>query len=74
MTDLTKGGQGFKWTPEAQSSFAKLKEAFCHAPLLVQFQLDKEIFLETDVSNYALSGILSQKDLAGHKHPVAFYS
>ena len=74
MTELTKASQGFAWTPVAQTSFNKLKKAFCEAPLLVQFRPEEPIFIKPNASEFAISGILSQKDLEGHKHPVAFYS
>ena len=55
-------------------SFERLKKAFCEAPLLGQFHPSEPIYIETDASNFALSGILSQRDPEGHKHPVAFFS
>ena len=74
MTELTKTNATFQWTEDAQASLKNLKQAFCEAPLLLQFQPEKDNFVETDSSNFAISGILSQKDAEGHKHPVAFYS
>ena len=55
-------------------SFERLKLAFCETLLLEQFQPQDPIYLETDASNFAISGILSQKDSIGHKHPIAFFS
>ena len=63
-----------QWTPEAQVSFERLKKVFCEASLLGQFHPSKLIYIKTDASNFALSGILSQRDPEGHKHSVAFFS
>ena len=63
-----------QWTLEAQVSFERLKKAFCEASLLGQFHPSELIYIETDASNFALLGILSQRDPEGHKHPVAFFS
>jgi hypothetical protein len=44
------------------------------ASVLVIFDPEKEITLETDISDYAIGACLSQKDLEGKLHSVAFYS
>ena len=76
MTELTctTSRQPFQWTPDTQQSFKRLKEAFSTASLLTQFRPREPTFVETDASNFAISGILSQKDNKGHKHPIMFYS
>jgi hypothetical protein len=42
--------------------------------ILYYFDLFKEIFIETNVSDYVFSGILSQKDDQGVLYPVVFIS
>src|SRR5271154_3405015 len=49
--------------------------AFTTAPILAHFNPDYPIIIETDSSEYAIAGILSQMDPGtGQLHPVAFYS
>ncbi len=50
----------FPATPEMESAFHRLQEAFTTTPVLVHFDLDKPIWLETDSSGFAIAGILSQ--------------
>jgi len=61
LTELTKKGEEFKWTAEAQKAFDTLKKAFTQAPVLLTFDAEKEIVVETDSSDYALGAVLSQK-------------
>ncbi len=53
-----------------------MRQAFVEAPILNYFDPERHIRIETDVSSYPISGILSQltsNDL-GRWHPVAFFS
>ena len=63
-------------TPEAKLAFTKLRQAFLKAPILHHFDLERHIRIETDVSGYAIGGVLSQltSDDSGRWHPVAFFS
>ena len=59
--------------------FEELKSRFCSAPILKHFNPTLETILETDASDYVVSGILSQRHpdpLTGDSilHPVAFLS
>ena len=60
----------------AKLAFTELRQAFLKAPILHHFNLDYHIRIETDVSGYAISGVLSQLilDDSGRWHPVAFFS
>lgn len=55
-------------------AFRRLIAAFQSAPLLRHFDPSKPIRLETDASDGAMAGILSQPDEGGIWHPVAFWS
>ena len=57
-----------------RKAFTSLKEAFTTAPVLLRFDPDKKITLETDASDIASGGVLSQHDDNGRLHPVDFYS
>lgn len=75
LTDLTRNGRPFAWTEAADRAFTTLKAAFESAPILNHYQPERQIIVETDCSDYALGGILSQIDPgSGEIHPVAFHS
>ena len=70
-----------QWTPCCQQVFDELKSRFCSAPVLKHFDPTLESILETDASDYVVSGILSQRhpdpakpESRGTMHPVAFLS
>ncbi|KAH0603255.1 uncharacterized protein H6S33_008259 [Morchella sextelata] len=60
LTRLTRKDISFEWTPEAQTTFNALKEAFTTAPILTHFDLEKEISVETDASDYVSASVLFQ--------------
>jgi hypothetical protein len=64
----------FRWTEQCGAAFQKLKEQFTSAPVLAHYRDDRERVLETDASEYAIGGVMSQKNEAGEVHPVAFMS
>jgi hypothetical protein len=74
LTNLTRKDQKFCMTSEARQAFQTLKEAFTKAPILVSFDPEKEIMVETDASDYALGGVINQQGTDGKWHPIAFYS
>ena len=43
-------------------------------PVLIHPDPSKPFIVECDASNYAIGGILFQKDDEGKLHPVAYYS
>ena len=80
-----KAGTGF-FTPKARLAFTQLRQAFVKVPILHHFDPESHIRIETDVSGYAIGGVLSQlsfgtrpdrvvtKANLGQWHPVAFFS
>ena len=74
LTQLTKKGTPFGWSDLCQATFERLKEAFPTAPILIHFDFNKEIVVETDASDVASAGILSQPGPDGLLHPIAFFS
>ena len=54
-----EAGTGFL-TPKARLAFTQLRQTFVKAPILHHFDLESHIRIETDVSGYAIGGILSQ--------------
>ena len=65
LTELTKKDQDFAWTNKAQTAFDELKQAFTEAPILMTFDPEKPITVETDSSDYALGAVLSQPGETG---------
>ncbi|KAL6197326.1 hypothetical protein ACLB2K_032935 [Fragaria x ananassa] len=59
----------FKWTPLAEQTFEKLKDAVTSAPVLAMPNFQEPFFLETDASGVGIGTVLSQ-----NKHPVAYLS
>ena len=57
---LTKKGQVFKWSPEAQASFEALKEALISPPILAMPSDVGEMILDTDASDTSIGSVLSQ--------------
>ncbi|KAH9263833.1 hypothetical protein BASA83_012761 [Batrachochytrium salamandrivorans] len=74
MTKLFKKDTLFIWGPEQQTSFENLKTAFANSTLLLHPDDSRPFILETDASDYAISGILSQYDENEVLRPIAFYA
>jgi len=75
LTDANKKDKkSWQWTPAMDDAFRYLKGAFTTAPVLLHFDPQRGSFVETDSSDFALGGVLSQKDDEGKLHPVAFHS
>lgn len=63
----------FDWTEEAEEAFQALKDAFCSATVIRHWDPRLETQVETDASQRAISGILSQKHGSDWR-PVAYWS
>lgn len=74
LTELTRKNQRFEWTTAADDAFRLLKEMFISAPVLMQFDPDRETVLEVDSSGYVTGGLLSQYDDKGTLRPCAYFS
>ncbi|KAF4311030.1 hypothetical protein GTA08_BOTSDO13446 [Botryosphaeria dothidea] len=71
---LTRKNVPFQWNQETELAFRKLKKAFITAPVLMQFDPERETILATDSSGYCTGGVLQQFDDDGFLRPVAFFS
>ena len=61
-------------TLDARQAFTQLRQAFTEAPILQYFDSERYIRIETDISGYAISGVLSQMTLETDQwHPVVYY-
>jgi len=71
---LVRKDEKWKWGEEQEEAFTKLKEIFTTEPVLAAPDLDKEMRVEVDASDYATGGVLSVKGGDGKWRPVAFIS
>ena len=90
QTRIGATGEPTFLTPGAREAFNQLRQAFTEAPILQHFDPECHIRIETDVSGYAIGGVLSQlisdqvtlnsksnpieKSDFGQWHPVAYFS
>jgi hypothetical protein len=61
------------WNDDCEKTFRHLKVALTEAPLLNHYDPSLPIKLETDASDSAVAGVLSQQR-GGEWHPIAYYS
>jgi len=71
---LVRKEQKWKWEKEQEEAFEKLKAVFTMKPVLAILDIDKEIRVEVNTSDYATGGVLSTKCEDGKWRPVAFIS
>ncbi len=82
LTALTRKSRPWQWGKEEIEAFEKLKTSFTSAPILRQFDDTRVCFLETDASDFAIAGVLSQRfdghpgdtGFDGDIRPIGFYS
>ena len=74
MNNLTRKEEKWRWGNEQQTAFDQLKRVFTSRPLLVAPDLDKELRVEADASNFATGGVLSIRCKDGKWRPVAYIS
>ena len=74
MIKLMKKDVKFVWDVECEAAFQQLKHKFISAPILMHFDAEREIIVETDASDYVSAGMMSQYDDNGVLHPVAYFS
>jgi len=71
---LVRKDEKWKWEREQEKAFAKLKRIFTTEPVLAAPDLDKEMRVKADASDYATGGVLSVKGEDGKWRLVAFIS
>ncbi|KAH9264851.1 hypothetical protein BASA83_011680 [Batrachochytrium salamandrivorans] len=60
LADTKEKGRPFVWGPEQEKSLQDLKTAFAKSDFLTHPDDSRPFILETDASDYAISGVLSQ--------------
>ncbi len=74
MTELTRAKTAFNWTTVAAKAFEYLRSAVTSSPVVIHPDVNKQFYLETDASEFAIGAVLLQKSSSDHLHPVAYYS
>ena len=69
---LTKGE--FSWTEKEEKTFQRIKDEYRGEKMLILIDLEKQIWVYADASDYALGSEISQLDENGKRRPVLFYS
>jgi hypothetical protein len=60
------------WNDQCQEAFETLKGRFLQEPVLMMPDHSKPFQIESDASKYAFGVVLTQMDINGDRHPVAF--
>ena len=62
-------------TPGARQAFTKLRQAFIKVSIFHYFDLDCHIKMETDISDYVISGVFSQLalDISDQWYPMVIF-
>jgi len=71
---LVRKEQKWKWEREQKEVFKRLKAVFTTEPILAIPDIDREMRVEVDTSDYATGKVLSTKCEDGKWRPVAFIS
>lgn len=75
LTNLLHKDTPFAWNKAQEDAFKHLKEEFQDGKVLIHFNPLKPVTMETDASDFAISGILYQTmNNSEVLQPVAFYS
>jgi hypothetical protein len=74
LNTLMRKGTAWSWGLEQDTAFRSLKEAFCNAPILAIYDYSRKTVVETDASDWAAGGVLSQYDDEKRLRPVAYFS
>jgi len=71
---LVRKEQKWEWENEQEQAFGKLKTVFTTEPTLAIPDIDREMKVEVDTSDYAIGGVLLTKCEDGKWRPMAFIS
>ena len=74
LHETTRKGKKWEWGEKQQKAFEELKKRFTTEPVLVTPDLDKEMRVEADASDFATGGVLSMKCEDEKWRPVAYIS
>jgi len=74
LTHLTHKGNPWFFSDNCHKYFEYLKNSFTTAPILVHWECNWPLVVETNASDYALTAIISMQTSEGEFHPITFHS
>jgi hypothetical protein len=75
LLDLMKKSTSWHWNEEQQKAFNELKTRMCNQPILMNPNLTKTFYLQTDASSTGAGAVLTQEVEGSKNHkPVAYFS
>jgi len=74
LHEMTRKGKKWEWREKQQKVFEESKRRFTMEPVLVTPDLDKEMRVEANVSDFAMGGVLLMKCEDERWRPVAYIS
>ena len=74
LHEMTRKENKWSWRKRQQKAFEELKKRFITEPVLVTPDLDKEMRVEADASDFVIGGVLSMKCKDEKWRPVAYIS
>jgi len=74
LHEMMRKEMKWSWGERQQRAFEELKERFMIEPVLVTLDLNKEIRIEADASDFAIGGVLLMKCEDKRWRPVAYIS
>lgn len=74
MMELTCKDTPCIWTLACSNAFQQLKKTFITAPILIKFDLDKQIVVECNVFDHVTEGVFSQLNSTNTLRPIVYFS
>jgi hypothetical protein len=74
LNNLLRKDTKLDWNNQCQEAFESLKGRFLQEPVLMMPDHSKPFQIESNASKYASGAVLTQTDINGDGHPVAFLS
>jgi RNase H-like domain found in reverse transcriptase/Reverse transcriptase (RNA-dependent DNA polymerase) len=74
LNNLLQKDTKFDWNNQCQEAFETLKGRFLQEPMLMMPDHSKPFQIKSDTSKYTSGAVLTQTDINGDRHPVAFLS
>jgi hypothetical protein len=74
LNNLLRKDTNFDWNDKCQEAFETLKGRFLQEPMFMMPDHSKPFQIKSDASKYASGAVLTQTDINGDRHPVAFLS
>ena len=74
LNDLLKKDKKWKWTPECQTAFEKIKTTLTSELFLTHFDPKLNIIVASDANSYGIGACILHLMTDGSKKPIAYAS